>query len=605
MKEKTPKKKMAMWLKVGVILCLSAAVFFLISIGAGYTQAFLSIRQAVGVSHREMASLISADLTSLLAGEIEALDLLTSGENQVKKTINETADRMRLVLTKRPELAGFSVVDKFGALVASSDSSGGFYYANEEWWKKAFAGGKGSAAIGDPEMDASSGKWCLSFVIPVRDEQGSFLGAVRYLVNLTAFSGLLENFKIGNSGEAALVDDKGYLVFHKQAKPYSNKFCSYEELRKILENENRWFLISSAYLHQGRVVASFSKVKLPALSSDSIKWWVFVIQDEKEVFAILNRLILKILWLGAILTLILLITGLVMGRRFVRPIRVLQDGMLKVGKGELDYRVNIEPGDEIGRLAASFSDMLDNLQSTTTSVAKMNSEIEKKDENIKRLTQMRSGLISAVTQLKGAVSAANKSLRTALDSKEGQFNLSDKSRLEGSLNDMEKLYQGMDNILDVAKIDAGEISLNIAPVDIKEVMREIIFFFEPKVRSKGLDFRLDLPKGKTDVLADQVRIKEVFHYLIENALKFTEKGYVGVSIKDLKNEIECSVMDSGTGIGKEDVSKIFDRAQDSKSGMNLFLTKSIIELHSGRIWVESESGKWTKFTFKLPKNKPA
>ena len=188
-----PRKKMAMWLKIGMILCVSAAVFFIISISIEYIAGFLSIRQAVGTSQSEMASLMSSDLTAMLVSRIDALELVTSGAAAVKKAItdnnlkyqglsgpdikrnlsdakkkwlepggdqafkkayleNGAVDEMRLILSGRAELVGISAIDKFGSLVASSDNSAYFYYADEEWWKKALAGGKGSVIIGDPEM---------------------------------------------------------------------------------------------------------------------------------------------------------------------------------------------------------------------------------------------------------------------------------------------------------------------------------------------------------------------------------------------------------------------------------------------------------------------
>jgi signal transduction histidine kinase len=622
------KRKMAVPLKTGLILCLSAAVFFSISITAFYIRGALSIRAAAGASQSRMASLMSSDIASLLDKEADVLESLAAGEDAVKKIITETdalykpakPDEMSLSLPRiqllqktalknYPEITQICAINRFGIPVASSGETKASYYGNQEWWKSSFGAGETNVLIGEPETDASTGAWHLPFIVPLTDSKtgGDFIGAMRYLVNMNSFFGIFKGFKIGRTGEALVVDDRGYLVFNAQAKPFSNKFCGYDELQRILEDENTWFLIDSAYMHRGRVVASYSKIELPAKVKSDIKWRVFVIQDEKEISALLNSQILQMIWSAAILTLLLLIVGLVIGRRLTAPIRALQDGMARVGAGEIDYRVKKIPADEIGQLTGSFNDMLDSLKTTSTSVSKMNSELERRDEEIRKLTEIWSGLISAVTRLKDSVSQTMKIVGSVLAGpphgeaagKSSQLDPANRSALENAIKSMEKLSQHIDNLFDIGRIEGGEMSLKIAPVDIRGIMHDIIFFFEPKIREKGLDFRLDIPKARLEVPADAERIRQVLYSLIDNARKFTEKGYVAVSIKDLKNEVECSVTDTGSGISKEDINNIFDQSQ--RPGLSLFIAKSIIGLHNGRIWVESELKKGAKFIFRLPK----
>jgi signal transduction histidine kinase len=102
----------------------------------------------------------------------------------------------------------------------------------------------------------------------------------------------------------------------------------------------------------------------------------------------------------------------------------------------------------------------------------------------------------------------------------------------------------------------------------------------------------------------------VFVQLIENAIKFTENGYIQISVRELKNDVECSIADTGTGIPAKDlpwVFELFPYAEDARNvggydpKFNLSIIKGIIEKHKGKIWVESEIGKGTKFTFILPK----
>jgi len=130
------------------------------------------------------------------------------------------------------------------------------------------------------------------------------------------------------------------------------------------------------------------------------------------------------------------------------------------------------------------------------------------------------------------------------------------------------------------------------------------------MKAKWLELKLDIPKKDIEIYADGDKITQVFVNLVGNALKFTEKGHIEISVRDRKGEIECSVADTGAGIGKGDLPRVFDKFRqfgrqdgpgDRGTGLGLSISKGIIEMHQGSIWVESERGKGTKFTFTLPK----
>lgn len=605
MKEKTAKIKASMTLRFAAAMASASVIFFLISITAGYATGFLSIRGAAGANYQKMAYLLSSDLANLIESEIKILESATAADLSLARAIEEKKFRA-YILKDRGEVAKACIISSSGAVVAAYGETSILDYGSEKWWQDSFGAGKGRAVVTAPELDSSLGIWCLPIIVPVRGSDAGIIGAARYMVSMASFFGLFEDFSFGNTGEAVLVDDKGYLVFHRQAKPYNYKFCGYEELRQMLKNDNRWFLITSAYLHRDWVVASFNKVRQPALSEGNINWWVCVLQDQKEVFAALNNFFLKVAWLALLLTIIAAAIGALTGARLTGPMRDLKEGMARVGRGDMDYRLKAESRDEAGEALTAFNDMLDNLKSTSTSVLRMNTEIEKREGEIKRLAQIRMGLVRSVTRLKSVISNAAVTMRTLLDNKFVPIGPAEKNVIETSLSDIEKLDQGIDNLLEVARIESGEMTINAVPVDVREVMRGLILSFEPKIRSKGLDFRLSMPRGKTEVMADPAKLKQILFALLDNACKFTGKGYVEVSIKELKDEVECSVMDTGIGIQKEDLPRVFDKAQetgaaDKALGMSLFIASKIIEKLNGQIWAESEPGKWTKFTFKLPK----
>lgn len=119
-----------------------------------------------------------------------------------------------------------------------------------------------------------------------------------------------------------------------------------------------------------------------------------------------------------------------------------------------------------------------------------------------------------------------------------------------------------------------------------------------------------MPREELSICVDKERISEVFINLINNALKFTESGYIMISITDKEHFIACSVFDTGIGISENDLSNVFnrflqfDRIRDNREkgfGLGLSICKNIVSLHGGKIWAESKPGQGTRFTFTLPK----
>ncbi|MEJ5317093.1 MAG: PAS domain S-box protein [Tenuifilum sp.] len=178
----------------------------------------------------------------------------------------------------------------------------------------------------------------------------------------------------------------------------------------------------------------------------------------------------------------------------------------------------------------------------------------------------------------------------------------------------------INDIIDISKIDVGQLTINPEAVNINDLLNEIYTFFYnanpdlPK-REIAFNYTTSLPDSKAMVNADRMRLRQVLTNLINNALKFTDKGKVefGYNINSETNEFEFFVSDTGIGIAKDKQEIIFQRfrqaytditKQYGGTGLGLAICKSLVELMGGRIWVESETGKGSTFRFTLPINAP-
>lgn len=171
----------------------------------------------------------------------------------------------------------------------------------------------------------------------------------------------------------------------------------------------------------------------------------------------------------------------------------------------------------------------------------------------------------------------------------------------------------IEQLLDLSKIESGKIDMSLENFNIKDVIEEAIYITEPIFMQKGIEVKTLIPEHLLTIQADRGKIKQVLLNLLTNAVKFTEKDHAKVTIQVFQehNTLTVSVADQGIGIASEDQKCIFEpfrQAGGSKSakysgiGLGLSIVMEFVKLHRGKIWVESEVGQGSKFSFTLPAN---
>ena len=168
----------------------------------------------------------------------------------------------------------------------------------------------------------------------------------------------------------------------------------------------------------------------------------------------------------------------------------------------------------------------------------------------------------------------------------------------------ERLIHLVNDLLDISRLEAGRLELNLEKVDLKKLLEEIKNEMQPLAQKKKLQFLLKLPQKEVFLKTDKEKLKEVIFNLVDNAIKYTKKGKVILSLKKKKEKVEIEVQDTGIGISKEELPYIFDTFQRGKqaqkfhpygSGIGLFVVKELTSALGGKIEVESEPGKGSTF----------
>jgi signal transduction histidine kinase len=174
----------------------------------------------------------------------------------------------------------------------------------------------------------------------------------------------------------------------------------------------------------------------------------------------------------------------------------------------------------------------------------------------------------------------------------------------------ERLIKLVNSFLNVSKIELGKLELELERADIVEIVESVVKEMEIAAREKNLYLKFEKPKEVPKILIDKEKIREIILNLVDNAIKYTQEGGVEVKLQILNNRLQIVVADTGEGLTKEEREKLFESFSRGSAGqkywvegagIGLYVAKKIVELHQGKIWVESEGkGKGSKFYVELP-----
>ncbi|MFH1752911.1 MAG: HAMP domain-containing sensor histidine kinase, partial [Candidatus Omnitrophota bacterium] len=184
------------------------------------------------------------------------------------------------------------------------------------------------------------------------------------------------------------------------------------------------------------------------------------------------------------------------------------------------------------------------LEKTNEAIRLLYKELEFRNIELRKLDQLKSDFVSTVShELRTPLSIIKEGINLILDEITGKINEQQNKYLSIAKQSVDRLERIINDLLNISKIESGKIELKKRPVLINELIRSAADPFEPKLKTAGLKLKLDLLDKDLEINIDPDRITQVLVNLIGNALKFTEKGYIGVSVDDKEGEIECAVSD--------------------------------------------------------------
>jgi signal transduction histidine kinase len=291
-----------------------------------------------------------------------------------------------------------------------------------------------------------------------------------------------------------------------------------------------------------------------------------------------------------------LLLGFVLSWSLIGPIQRIDSRLAAIASGNFSGHVDVTNRDELGALA--------------TNVNRMNDELQRLYRELESASRHKSEFLASMShELRTPLNAIIGFAQVLRESLYGEVNPKQKEYLEDILASANDLLALINDVLDLSKIEAGQMGLQVAPFALEDALERGVAMVRERAIDDGVQVTLHRNGGLDVITGDERRIRQVIFNLLSNAVKFTPAGgRVDITATQADGEVQVSVADTGPGIAAEDLARIFEQFQQTDAGarhhdgtgLGLALAKRFVEMHGGRIWCESEVGTGSTFVFTLP-----
>ena len=383
-------------------------------------------------------------------------------------------------------------------------------------------------------------------------------------------------------------------IYNFEEEPLK-KFLTYQKDRSISLDDKSYEVIYKKIYAEDIFIGSFYLV------FDTSKNLEFIKTNRNRTLLIIFLEILVSTYLSYLI-----------GRNLTQKLTNLSETAKGIGKDNLTEVPYLNSKDEIGVLANSLNKMQTNLLQRSKDLKEFN----------KLLLSQKKQLIEANKYKDDFLANMSHELKTPLNSinvisdvmmKNRTKNLTDKQvkNLKIVNNCGKDLLYLINDILDLSKLEAGQINIEKSDIDVKEMAQDVFDMFESQAKSKGITLELEVDDNIGMIFSDEDRVKQILKNLISNALKFTSEGTVRFKVKNSNHEIKVFIEDEGIGIPEDKLEHIFNRFKQADgsttrqyggTGLGLAISKELAKLLDGNIKVKSIVGEGSTFELTLPKN---
>jgi signal transduction histidine kinase len=561
-----------------------------------------------------LSRLVSADYERLIEDARQLL--VTLAELPAVRDRNPAACNTLFadLLARRSSYANLAVIDLDGNVICSAlPMTGQVYVGDRAYFQRALE--TRDFAIGDYQIGRVSGKATLVFGSPVLDDAGHVRAVVIASLDLAWLNELASQAGLPPGTMLTVIDRNGTIL---SRYPDEGKWVG-----KLMPEPP---VLNAILTQQGNGTTEAPGTDgIPRLFSfapfggrtQTANAYVCVGIPAAVAFAGANRfLALNVAGLGLVAALALAAAWVGGNLFIVRQIQALVAATKRVAAGELGVRTGLPQGQgELSQLAGAFDQMAESLERAherrllEAELRQKNYQLEQQNLAIQEANRLKTEFVSMVSH----------ELRTPLTSIQGyaELMLEDEQIVEEQRESLtlvkknaDRLLGLINDLLDLSRMEAGRLDLHRTRLDLARLIPEIAGSLRPLIEAKRQRLRLDLGEALPAVWADADRVTQILTNLISNAHKYTlVEGSITVAARRDDGFVRVDVSDTGIGLSPEDQAQLFTkffRAHDRSphagrgTGLGLVITRSLVELHGGRITVSSAPGQGSTFSFSLP-----
>jgi signal transduction histidine kinase len=419
-------------------------------------------------------------------------------------------------------------------------------------------------------------------------------------VNLTFIWDIVNHIRVGRTGKAYVVDAQGRLIAHPDISLVlrNTDLSHLTQVRSVLAGAKTADTGQAATgfdVYGERVLATYAK-------APPLNWFVFVELPEREanepLYAAIERSSIIVLS-GLILA---LSAALLLSRLMVIPIQTLTAGAASIGAGSLDHRITIKTGDELQTLGEQLNVMATQLQG---SYATLERKVDERTHQLQLANLAKSRFLAAASHdLRQPLHALNLFVAQLRTEKEPAEQNRLAVRIEAALANMNELFNAL---LDISKLDAGALNVNISEFPVKNILKSIERIFAVPAREKALRFRT-VPSSDW-VRSDAILLERILLNLVSNAVNYTPTGGIVIGCRHAGDKLRIEVCDSGVGIPKDQQRDIFgefyrvttsERNLPDGMGLGLAIVERLSNLLDHPFGLVSTPGKGSRFYVTVP-----
>jgi signal transduction histidine kinase len=360
-----------------------------------------------------------------------------------------------------------------------------------------------------------------------------------------------------------------------------------------LDQSTRGHKGARALVHKARVAGDDIYNQAFTLSGAAAAQATTVVAENGRAYRSSRNLFIGV---GAASVLLALALGLLLAGSLINPIQRMEARLAEVAAGDFSRKLEVPNRDELGSLV--------------TNINRMNDELRRLYGELEAASRHKSEFLANMShELRTPLNAIIGFSQVLREKLFGDVNEKQEEYLEDILSSGNHLLSLINDVLDLSKIEAGQVELERERFSLREALERGVVMVRERAVGNSVHVSLELDPAADVIVGDQRRIRQVVFNLLSNAVKFTPPGgSVEVTATRVEDAVQVSVADTGPGIALEDQQRIFEEFQQTDvgvqqregTGLGLALSRRLVELHGGRIWVESELGRGSRFLFTLP-----